>query len=236
MKLVLISFLAGIVSITSPCVLPLVPVVMAGGAGSKLRPLLIVAGMSVTFTVMGVLTSLFREAMGSITAELRILGILLIIFMGAVLASETLNGYFVMHSTAILNRLGLAGFSGQREGYFGALLIGLSLGVVWIPCVGPVLGPVLMLVTKDVVTGGVSLFAYSIGLGVPMLAVAYLGKFATSRLSSIGRYNLLLKKIAGWVLILAGLAFLFNLDRVLQAMLAPYLPELELKLAKYLGR
>ncbi len=236
MKLVLISFLAGIVSITSPCVFPLVPVILAGGAGSRLRPVIIVMGMSITFTVMGVLTSIFREAMGSIAGELRIFGIILIILMGAVLVSERLNSYFVMYSTMLLNKLRVPGFtSKQREGYLGALLLGLSLGIVWIPCVGPVLGPVLMLVTSDVVTGGASLFAYSIGLGIPMLAVAYLGKFFTSRVASVSKYNVYAKKIAGWVLIIAGIAFLFNLDRILQSMLAPYMPELESKLAEYLS-
>lgn len=235
MKLVLISFLAGIVSITSPCVFPLIPVVLAGGAGSRLRPLIIVAGMSITFTAMGVLTSLFREVMGPISGELRVAGVALIILMGAVLVSEKLNGYFVVYSTLLLNRLGIQTLaSKQREGYLGALLLGISLGIVWIPCVGPVLGPVLMLVTKDVVTGGVSLFAYSAGLALPMLAVAYLGKFASARMARISSYNVYAKKIAGWVLILAGIAFLLNIDRTLQAMLAPYMPELESRLAEYL--
>ena len=162
-------------------------------------------------------------------------GIFLIIIMGAVLVSERLNSYFVLYSTMLLNRFRLPGLaSQQREGHLGAFLLGLSLGIVWIPCVGPVLGPVLMLVTKDVVTGGVSLFAYSAGLGVPMLAVAYLGKLFTGRLASVSRYNVYAKKIAGWVLIIAGVAFLLGLDRMLQAALAPHMPELETRLAEYL--
>lgn len=235
MELVLISFLAGILSITSPCVFPLVPVVIAGSTGSKLRPLLIVAGMSITFTAMGVLTSIFREAMGPVAEGLRILGIFLIILMGALLVSEKLNSYFVMYSTLLLSRLNITGFAtARREGYLGALILGMSLGIVWIPCVGPVLGLVLMLVTSDVLTGGISLFAYSIGIGIPMLSIAYLGKFATGRFASISRYSGYAKKIAGWVLIIAGIAFLFNIDRVLQALFAPYVPELESRLTEYM--
>ncbi|NOZ58238.1 MAG: cytochrome c biogenesis protein CcdA [Euryarchaeota archaeon] len=231
MELTVIAFLAGVLSITSPCVLPLIPVVLAGSAGSKLRPLIIVAGMSITFTALGVLTAVFREALGSLLAELRTLGIVIIILLGALLASERLAGYFALYSGRLLGRFG-TGAGG--EGHLGALLLGISLGVVWIPCVGPVLGVVLMLVTKDVVTGGISLFAYSAGLALPMLAVAYLGKLASARLTRFAGYAVYAKKAAGWVLILAGVAFLLNLDRTFQAMLAPYVPELEDWLTAYL--
>ncbi|WP_457554782.1 cytochrome c biogenesis CcdA family protein [Candidatus Pyrohabitans sp.] len=232
MELTLLAFLAGILSITSPCVLPLVPVVLAGSAGSKLRPLLVVAGMSVTFTALGVVTAVFRETVGPMLGELRILGIAVIILLGAILASETLGGYFSTYSGRVLGRFGTAG----GEGHLGALLLGISLGIVWIPCVGPVLGVVLMLVTRDVITGGVSLFAYSAGLAIPMLAVAYTGKLASARLMKAASYSVYAKKIAGWVLIAAGIAFLLNLDRAVQAMITPYVPELEDWLMKYMKR
>ncbi len=226
LQLVLLSFVAGIVSITSPCVFPLIPIVMAGSTGSKVRPILIVLGMSVSFTLMGILTSQVG-AVAEISRNLRFLGIILIIAMGFFLASDKLNNYFIMYSSMLLNRFNLAQPSGKRGGNLGALILGFSLGVVWIPCVGPVLGAVLTAVALkgEVFLGGISLFLYSLGIGIPMLAVAYLGKYATSKMEGVSRYNKSIKKVAGIIIIILGIGLLFGLDRQLQAMLAPYFPE-----------
>lgn len=227
-QLVLLSFVAGFISISSPCVLPLIPVVMAGSTGSRLRPLLIVLGMSFTFTLMGVLTSQ-AGAVAGFSSALRFAGIALIILLGAVLAVEKLDQYFVLYSSALMNRLNLGQPSG-REGVLGALILGLSLGVVWIPCVGPILGVVLTRVAMEgeVLMGGFSLFLYSLGMGVPMLAIAYSGKYALSRMESVSQHNLAIRRTAGVIIILMGIALLFGIDRKLQAILAPYFPELPL--------
>ncbi len=233
LQLIFLSFVAGIVSITSPCVFPLIPVVMAGSTGSKLRPVFIVLGIAISFTLMGVITSQVGSMAGAeISRSFRLVGIALIIIMGFFLVSDKLNNYFIMYSSVLLNKLNLATSSGMGEGWGGALILGASLGVVWIPCVGPVLGTVLAAVAMkgEVLVGGLSLFFYSIGIGIPMLAVAYLGKYATSRMEGISKYNKSIKKVAGIIIIIAGIAFYFGIDRQIQAILVPYFPELGLGL------
>ncbi len=227
LQLIILAFIAGVVSITSPCVFPLIPIVMAGSTGSKLRPLLIVLGMSISFTAMGILTSTVGEV-AKLSSELRTFGIVLIVIMGLFLASDRLNNYFVMYASMALSRFNT--MQPKREGNLGALILGLSLGVVWIPCVGPVLGAVLTAVALkgEVLLGGIALFLYSLGIGLPMLFVAYLGKFASARFSGMGKYNKMVKKAAGIIIVLAGIALLLGLDRKLQALLSPYLPEIGL--------
>ncbi len=233
LQLVFLSFVAGIVSVTSPCVFPLIPIVMAGSTGSKLRPIFIVLGVAISFTLMGVIISQVGGMAGAkISSSLRIVGIALIIIMGFFLVSDKLNNYFIMYSSVLLNKLNLATSSGMGEGWSGALILGTSLGVVWIPCVGPVLGTVLTAVALkgQVLVGGLSLFLYSIGIGIPMLAVAYLGKYATSRIEGISKYNKSIKKVAGIIIIIMGIAFYFGIELRIEAILAPYFPEFGLGL------
>jgi len=231
-----VAFAGGVLSVTSPCVLPLVPVIMAGSVGHRLRPLAIVLGMSLSFSIMGGAVS----AVGVISPLqgqlLRELAIALIIVFGLFLASDRLNTYFVMKSSLAVGRLrGLAkrragGREGQdRGGLLGPFILGMSLGVVWIPCVGPVLGAILMYVAMggNILQGILLLFVYSMGLGLPMLAVAYAGKYASARLGAVSEKSHAIKKAAGVVLVLAGLAMLMGLDRTIQILLAPYLPTIE---------
>jgi len=201
---------------------------MAGSIGSRLRPLLIVLGMSVTFTLMGVLTSQVG-AVAELSTTLRNVGIALIIILGAILVWDRLNEYFIMYASRAMNSLNL-GQPSSQGGSIGALVLGLSLGVVWIPCVGPILGLVLTAVALEgeVIMGGFSLLLYSLGMGIPMLAVAYLGKYASSRMEGISQHNKTIRKVAGVAIILMGIALLFGMDKKLQIILAPYLPELAL--------
>ncbi|GCC11403.1 thiol:disulfide interchange protein DsbD precursor [archaeon] len=233
LQLIFLSFVAGIVSVTSPCVFPLIPIVMAGSTGSKLRPIFIVLGIAISFTLMGVIISQVGGMAGAkISSSLRVVGIALIIIMGFFLVSDKLNNYFVMYSSVLLNKLKLATSAGMGEGWSGALILGTSLGVVWIPCVGPVLGTVLTAVALkgQVLVGGLSLFLYSIGIGIPMLAVAYLGKYATSRMEGISKYNKSIKKVAGIIIIIMGIAFYFGIELRIEGLLAPYFPEFGLGL------
>ena len=229
---IFIVFLAGVVTIMKPCCLPLVPVIFSGSGGHRLRPLAIVSGLTVSFTTMGVLVSAFGATFGAYTDYLRNIAILFIISMGLVLFDEDVNMEFMKISGSITQGLRGIGFfnkfsSRMPEGsLMGGFFLGMSLGVLWIPCVGPILGAVLALVASvgNTTYGAWMLFVYSIGMSLPMLTIAYYGKKVTNRYKWFSRNGELLKKLSGLVLIVIGIMLLFGVDKLMIKWLSPYFP------------
>lgn len=198
---IFIVFLAGIVTIMKPCCLPLVPVIFSGSGGHSLRPLAIVSGLTVSFTTMGVLVSAFGATFGAYTDYLRNIAIIFIISMGVVLFDEDVNMEFMKLSGSITQGLrGIGIFnkfsSTMPEGsLIGGFFLGMSLGVLWIPCVGPILGAVLALVASvgNMTYGASMLFVYSVGMSLPMLSIAFYGKKVTNRYKWFSRNGSFLK-------------------------------------------
>lgn len=229
----ILAFLAGVITVTTPCILPILPPMLAGSVGHKLRPIMIVSGMAISFTLMGGLFSSLGIASGISSGFYRVILAFLIIALGAIMVDEEINGIYVRYSSLFVNSLiGLfkrdnAKISGG-ESLGDAFVLGLTLGIIWIPCVGPVLGAVLAYtsVLDNVLSGSLLLLTYSAGLGLPMLAIAYGGKFVSSRLGILKNTHLL-RKLAGWVMILSGISIILGIDRAIQAALLPYYPDIE---------
>jgi cytochrome c biogenesis protein CcdA len=229
-----LAFLAGMATIATPCILPILPPMLAGSFGHKLRPLMIVCGMAISFTLMGGLFSALGIASGLSGGVYRLIIGFVIIAFGAIMVDEEINEVYVRYSTRFVNVVmgpfsrGTTKASGGGE-LRGAFLLGLTLGVIWIPCVGPILGAVLTYasVLDNFISGSLLLLAYSAGLGLPMLAIAYGGKFVSSKVSAVKGNIGFVKKIAGWVLILTGVAIILGFDRVLQELLLPYFPDID---------
>jgi cytochrome c-type biogenesis protein len=193
------SFIAGVLSVLSPCVLPLLPVILAYSAGKgKLRPFAIVLGLSLSFTLMGIMASAFGSVLYLHIEKLRILaGLLIVIFGISMLFGTDIFGIVANYTGKIHVR---------KSSPFGGLLLGASLGVIWIPCVGPILGSILTAVALEgnMTYGASMLFIYSMGFAVPMLIIAYSANISSARLSRIAKYDAGIKKVAGALLIIAG--------------------------------
>jgi cytochrome c-type biogenesis protein len=200
----LTAFGAGIISVSSPCILPLLPAVLATSAGKdKLRPLAIVLGVSISFITMGVITSAFGAVFHTHIGEMKILAEVLILLMGfALLLDLSLFNSFSKFPL-------LAGMN--EQGPVSGFLLGLSLGVLWIPCVGPILGSILTLVALDgnAINGALTLSVYSLGFAIPMLILAYFAQFSSSKMRLISKYDAVIKKGGGIVLILFGLWMIY---------------------------
>lgn len=229
---IFLVFIAGMATVITPCVLPILPAMLAGSTGGRLRPLAIVIGMSITFTLMGLLFSALAS-LSFFADYLRWFSILFIIGMGAVLFDDDINQAYVNISSSILN-LGRQHVSfpaiTQKEGILDGLLLGMSLGVLWIPCVGPILGAVFAYVAESTASAGnllhgaVLLLVYSLGVGIPMLAIAYSGKKVSSRVTWFVKRGHFFKRLSGLILILVGLMMLFEIDKYLKKILLPYFP------------
>lgn len=230
----LLVFLAGMATVATPCVLPILPAVLSGSVGSRLRPIAIVTGMSFSFTLMGLLV--FSVAsFGFLTDYLRWFSIFIIIGMGAVLLDDDINEIYVRISSSIINFMrehfsfiGKITSKANPEGLFGGFFLGMSLGILWIPCVGPILGSVFSVVAETSAgSGNISygltlLLTYSLGVSLPMLIIAYSGKSVSGRVKWFSKRSHFFKKLSGLVLILVGLMMLFGIDKYLKIMFLPY--------------
>ena len=202
------AFGAGVLSVLSPCVLPLLPAIMAySSERGKLRPLAIVIGLCISFTAMGVIFSAFGSVVYAYRGYMETIAEITIIALGIVM----------LFDLPVFDRLSalapqLAPQTTQGEGLFGGLLLGLSLGIVWMPCLGPLIGSVLMTVIPegDILYGGTVLFIYSLGLAIPMLGIAYATSTLTGHVRGLSRHSMAIRRIAGGVLILIGLGMVLG--------------------------
>ena len=233
---IVLALVAGLFTVFTPCILPILPAMLAGSSGGRFRPVAIVAGISLTFTLMGIAVSAVGSVFAPFESALRWFSLLFIIGMGAVLYDDDINNEFVKITSKFSQLIGdnvgslvperIRSTGSGEEGLIGAFTLGMSLGVLWIPCVGPILGSILALVGfgGNVAHGAILLLTYSIGVSIPMLSIAYFGKSVSGRVQWFARNGHRLKKMSGAALMLVGLAMLFGIDKWLQSILLPYFP------------
>jgi cytochrome c-type biogenesis protein len=199
-----LAFVAGLASILSPCVLPVVPIIVTGTErDSAWRPVAIVLGLAATFIAMGVATSLAGAAIASKMLYIeRAAGGLIVLF--GLLMFLDVN---LFKKLAFFQRFQ---GGGPGNGLLGGLLVGASLGLIWIPCVGPMLSGVLALVATEgkALQGAVLLAVYSAGFGLPMLMAAYASHWFRTRFRAVARFPMALRFVNGTVLVLFGLYIL----------------------------
>lgn len=232
---IFLVFFAGIVTAVTPCVIPIIPIILAGSIGHRLRPLFIVLGSMVTFTLMGGLFSVIGLFAGGSQETLRVISIFVIIGFGAIMADYDVKDVYMRYSSRIVNSMRVF-FVGNRlkpvqnesHPLRGAFILGLSSGIVWLPCIGPTLGAVLTFVAYkgNVIVGLYLLSIYSVGFGLSLLAITYSAKHYSNKLQWVKKHSVLMERIAGWILILVGVGMLFGIDKLIQATLIPYFPDL----------
>lgn len=190
---------AGLASVLSPCVLPVVPIIMAGAEREdRLRPLIVVIGLALSFMVMGAISSLFGAMLIGKTRYIEIASSSIIVAMGLM----------VIFNLSIFKRLHqLSNIRVKGEGRFGGLILGISLGIIWVPCVGPFLSSTLTMVATSgqLATGIILLFFYSLGLAIPMLILGYSSQYIQNKIKGLLRHDAALRYITGGVLVIFGL-------------------------------
>lgn len=212
----LITFLEGIISFISPCLLPMIPIYIsyfAGESQDKKKVLPKAIAFVCGFTTVFLLLGLFAGALGTFLARYKtavnIVCGLIVIFFGL--------HFWGVVKLNFLNGLGIR-YQGKGEGLFSSYLFGLVFSVSWTPCVGAFLGSALMLASGrgSVVQGVLLLFAYSAGLGIPFVLSALLIENLKTAFGVIKRHYALVNAISGIFLIVTGILMMTGLlDRVL---------------------
>ncbi len=229
MALFFLAIAAGFLTILAPCVLPVLPILLGTGGGrSKWRPVVIVAGFVASFSIIGAAFATAGTFLGLSNDALRIVAGVVLLLFGAALLFEKSYEKLSAKIQPALAKLGAgvsAGSSAKKDALSG-FLVGLSLGLIWTPCAGPILGIIITLAarTKDFLTTMLLFFAYSVGAGLPMLAIAYGSNRIQEKLRSAGRIQPVINKIFGALVILTAIAILTGYDRVIVAWLLRYLP------------
>jgi cytochrome c biogenesis protein CcdA/thiol-disulfide isomerase/thioredoxin len=216
---------AGVITAISPCVFPVLPILFAGGgAGSRRRPVAIIAGLVTSFAIFTLFATWILNRLGLPQDLLRNLAIALLFLLAATLIFPQL-GVLLERPLYFLSR------RRTRSDLGGGFLLGASLGLVFVPCAGPVLGAISANAARVHFgwrTVLVTVF-YSLGAAVPMLAIALLGEDVTRRLrASAVRMRLAL----GVVMALAALAIVFNADQKLQTWFPGYTDFLQSKVER----
>ena len=221
--LIFFAFLAGIVTILSPCILPILPIVLSGAlSGGKMRPLGVITGFILSFTFFAVFAFTLARVLGITTEGLRYISVALLVVFGVSL--------FVPQVQLLLEKFA-SRFSpvGQKrkEGFIGGVVLGVSLGFVWTPCVGPILASVLTLAATSTITLELILItlAFSIGTSLPMLGIAYGGRHVIETLPYLRKRSEMIQKVFGVLIILTALMIFFNLDRAFQTYILEKFPQ-----------
>jgi len=224
-----LALLAGVLSVLSPCVLPLLPIVLGTAASAhRFGPVALAIGLALSFTVIGLFVATIGFAAGLDTGVFRTISAILLIGVGLVLLVPKLQEQFALAAAPVSNWAG--GYTdnitpGSLAGQFG---LGLLLGAVWSPCVGPTLGAASVLAAKgeDLAQVALTMLMFGIGAALPLMLLGFVSREAMmrwrGRLMETGSVG---KTLLGVLLVMVGLLVATNLDKRLETVLVDASPD-----------
>jgi cytochrome c-type biogenesis protein len=220
-----LALLAGVVTIAAPCTLPMLPILLGASVGqtSTARPAFIALGFVASFAAVALLLNWITRIFNFDPNVLRSGATVLLFGFGLLMIWPAPFEWLAIR---------ISGFSGggndaqTRQGNLGGFILGTTLGLVWTPCAGPVLGSILTIVatSKDTVWASTLLVVYAIGAALPMLGIAYGGQAITTRVRSLARITPRLQQGFGIVVIAFAVASYFQYDTLIVAWLTGFYP------------
>ena len=227
------AFLSGIVTVASPCVLPVLPFLLSGAIGGRLRPYGIIVGFILSFTILTLFLSALVAALGIPADVLRTVSVVMLLGFGLVLIIPQLHKLYEGATSRSLSGLKQV----QGDGFWGGVLVGLTLGVLWSPCVGPIMAGVISLALSGNVTGQAAFttIAFSIGTAIPMLAVMLGGRRLLNRVPWLLNNLPRVQRGFGVLMVLFAIGFFFNIDRAVQTWVLDTFPQYEAFLTRLEG-
>ncbi|MGH6713044.1 MAG: cytochrome c biogenesis CcdA family protein [Bradyrhizobium sp.] len=224
-----LAFLAGILSILSPCVLPILPIVL-GTASSKHRqgPLALAGGLSISFVAIGLFLATVGHSIGLEADRVRHVAAALIIIIGVVLLAPPLQARIAVAAGPIGNWADSHFSVTRANGLAGQFWIGVLLGAVWSPCVGPTLGAASLLAAqgKDLGQVALTMFAFGFGAALPLLALGWLSRETMicwrATLLSAGSG---MKSALGLLFLVVGFLIITGIDKRVEAFVVDASPQ-----------
>lgn len=236
-NLIALALVSGVLTIIAPCIISLLPIMLGSSLGHhRLRPLIIVLGMVSSFTAFGLFFAFFSQFFGLSRFQLRDVSVVLILLFGLSLLFPHQYDRLVAAVRSAWSRLQLAMRGGQlpppkppknRSGLWGGFTLGASMGLAWTPCSGPILGLILTIGAsqQEFLRPLILFLAYALGAGIPMLVIGYGGQFIVGRVRWLATKAELIRRIAGGVLTLMGIAMVWGWDREIETRLFNLFPD-----------
>jgi cytochrome c biogenesis protein CcdA len=223
--LIPIAFVSGILTVFSPCVLPILPIVLASGIdGNKKRIRGVIAGLVVSFTIASLLLATVVRFFGIPADTIRLVAVGMLGIFGLSLIFPSV---WEKVQSLIERYWKFQPVQSQSSGFGGGFLTGVSLGVVWTPCIGPVLATVATLAAVSEVSGMAVIIslAYAVGVGIPLYFIAQGGAHLGKRMQFIKSENQSIRKAFGFIIIITALFIWSGADRAFQIWTLQNLPD-----------
>lgn len=215
------GFAAGVLSTLSPCVLPLLPLVLTGAASAhRFGMAALTAGLALSFVGVGLFVATVGFSIGLTGDLFRSISAVLLAILGAVLLSGALQTWFARSTSALANAGSQALSRLSPSGLTGQFLVGIMLGAVWSPCVGPTLGAASVLAAqgKNLASVAAVMVAFAVGTALPLLVVGTLSRITLRRwqgsLMGAGKAG---KQLLGATVLAVALLILTGADHSLEA-------------------
>jgi len=226
MTLLFFAFVSGLVTILAPCIWPILPVVLSSSAtGGKRTPLGITLGIVVSFGVLTISLSYLVSILAFDPDVLRYAAVIIIFIMGLSLLMPPLSALLESTVSKISGKF-LSQKSTPAHGFGKGFITGLSLGIVWTPCAGPILATIAALASTQTFSTQLFLvtFFYVIGLGIPLFLFALAGRRIFKASVKLNRFTPRVQQVFGAIMIITAFLILTGFDRVLQAKLLDIFP------------
>jgi cytochrome c biogenesis protein CcdA len=225
---IVLAYGAGLLTLINPCVLPVLPIVLAGALQShRLGPVALAAGMSASFVLVGLVVTAFGRAIGLTEEMVTDAGAVLMIGFGLVLLVPRFAGAFATATAGVSARAD-AGIDAIETTSLRGQFAGVALlGAVWSPCIGPTLGGAIALASQQQALGAVTatLAAFALGVSTIVLALGYGARAAIlRRQAAMRRLAASARPILGGVFLVTGLAILFRLHYAAEGWLLSVMP------------
>lgn len=219
-----LALLAGVLTVLSPCVLPILPILVGRSLQShRYGPVALVAGLVGGFAVAGSLLGITASWFAGLMSLLRNVAIVLLLSLGLLTLFPNW-GYRIFSYLPVSKWFSHS----PRIGLSGEFWLGTQLGLLWTPCAGPVLGSILVLAAVNHQVAGAFglLVAYGIGAALPLLTIAYGGRALSRRLLNLRAHTAILQRVGGMAIVGTAVAILLGWDVQIQLWLAPLFPSL----------
>ncbi len=222
------AYLAGLLTLINPCVLPVLPIVLASSLHRDRRaPLALAAGMSLSFVILGLGVTAIGPALGLTSDSVSQAAALVMVGFGLVMLVPAMSGRFATATAGLAARADAQIDTTAEAGLGGQLLSGALLGAVWSPCIGPTLGAAIALASTGESLGraGAIMVAFALGVSTLILGLAYGAKSAIRRRQTLLRSLAdRAKPVMGVTFVLVGLALWFGLNHAVEGWLINALP------------